>query len=138
MFRLGQDGLVFFSFVLFSFVRLPCGFLLFPLQNTQTFSPPGPSQESADINAARVNPFVTVVQDTVLTVSVEQLGVDGRLYLELPELGGWLWDDTPLDPGRMGKKKSFSRLAKASKKRKDAEIKETKSLLFPSSQSKQN
>ena len=55
-------------------------------------------RDSADINAPRVNPFVTVLQGTILEVTGEQLGTDGRLYLNLPSLGGWLWDDTPLDP----------------------------------------
>lgn len=55
-------------------------------------------RESADINAPRVNPFVTVLQGTILEVTQEELGTDGRLYLNIPTLGGWLWDDTPLDP----------------------------------------
>ncbi|CAK9047987.1 Fibronectin type-III domain-containing protein 3a, partial [Durusdinium trenchii] len=56
-------------------------------------------RDSADINAPRVNPFVTVVAGTVMTVSEEVYSADGRIYLNLPDLGGWLWDDTPLDPG---------------------------------------
>jgi len=55
-------------------------------------------RESADINAPRVNPFVTVLQGAILEVTQEELGTDGRLYLNIPTLGGWLWDDTPLDP----------------------------------------
>ena len=51
-----------------------------------------------DILSARVTPFVTVLQGTILEVAEETLGSDGRLYLSLPTLGGWLYDDTVLQP----------------------------------------
>ena len=39
-------------------------------------------KDSADINAPRVNPFVTVVAGTVMTVSEEVYSADGRIYLK--------------------------------------------------------
>ncbi|CAE7034886.1 PTPRF [Symbiodinium natans] len=54
--------------------------------------------EDADITSPRLFPFVTVLQGTILEVTEERLGSDGRLYLSIPSLGGWLYDDTPLNP----------------------------------------
>ncbi|CAE7759196.1 MAP3K19, partial [Symbiodinium sp. CCMP2456] len=56
-------------------------------------------REDADITSPRLFPFVTVTQGTILEVTEERLGADGRMYLSIPSYGGWLYDDTPLNPG---------------------------------------
>ncbi|CAE7919001.1 Herc2 [Symbiodinium sp. KB8] len=55
-------------------------------------------REDADITSP-LFPFVTVTQGTILEVTEERLGADGRMYLSIPSYGGWLYDDTPLNPG---------------------------------------